>query len=317
MLSKIYSRKRISLISIGTSFLFVTALVALLHKDKEKKISIIHTVSYSNAVVFRTITSNPGIITGNFIPEPSKHIEALVALSKNGPTVAVTPFANALIGVSANKDLRIIAGSGLNGISLVGVTVSKPSDLINKKVGTSKGDSLEIFAIEYLRKVGLSPSSYSLIYFTDPFVAVEAAKRRSIDALTHVEPFATNLIEDNSMRRIVTSRELWGDHPDAVLITTTQSLTKYKPQLRWLIYRLLEQERLMNSNPVLTAKELSSFYQMPPNKLERILEYQKPSVRIDQYVDFLKDRYSTLEQLKYVHGPFPKYIFDFSLFPGK
>ena len=138
------------------------------------------------------------------------------------------------------------------------------AELKGKRVGTLRGDSLELFAVELLEREGLGQTDYELVYFTDPFEAVEAIKAGRIDAVTHVEPFATNLIEDEGMKRLATSAHLWADHPDAVLVTTEEVVRRHSDQLQWLIDTLTGAEQRIKSDPKRTAEHLAAtFYQMP------------------------------------------------------
>ena len=84
--------------------------------------------------MFETILNYRNLIDEKFIPDPAKHPETLLSESKRGCAVSVTPFANALIAVQREPKLRIIAGSGLNGISMIGRTVSTAKDLKGKKL---------------------------------------------------------------------------------------------------------------------------------------------------------------------------------------
>lgn len=280
----------------------------------KQKIILIHTVSYSNAAVFETILNYPNLIDEKFIPDPAKHPETLLSESKRGCAVSVTPFANALIAVQREPKLRIIAGSGLNGISMIGRTVSTATDLKGKKIGTSKGDSLEVFAIELMDKAGVQLGDYELIYFSDPFEAVEAIKAARIDAVTHVEPFATVLVDDNAMKRIGTSEQLWGTHPDAILLTTESCLAEHRAELEWLIKALKEAEKTIKDEPDKVAENLAkTFYNMPAENLLRILKRQSPRIDIREYEGFLLERYETLRRIKYVDGPLRSDAFDWSL----
>ena len=306
-------KNRIAYILLAVALLGVS-IFGMIKIDEKQQITVIHTVSYSNAVVFDAIEHNPGVIQRKFIPDPSKHVEALLAASKQSPAVSVTPFANALIASSQNSELRIIAGSGLNGLSLISREAIDAAGLKGKTIGTSRGDSLEVFVVEYMTANGISPKDYKLIYFTDPFEAIEAIKKGEIDAVTHVEPFATNLVAEQNMRRLSTGKELWGDHPDAVILTTFSVMEKYRKEMSWLVSALQSEETLIQKNPNETAARLAmTFYQMPSDKLERILRMQEPEVDIRKFVSFFHDRYKTLEQIKYVQGPFPGNLFDFSL----
>jgi NitT/TauT family transport system substrate-binding protein len=210
--------------------------------------------------------------------------------------------------------LRIIAGSGLNGISMIARTATSATELKGKRVGTSKGDSLEVFAIELMDKAGVPLGAYELVYFTDPFEAIEAIKAGRIDAVTHVEPFATGMVEDNGMKRVATSEQLWGTHPDAVLLTTESSLKAHRKDLEWLVAALKQSTEEINKTPEKAAENLAkTFYNMPSDKLLRILQRQAPRIDIREYQGFFLQRYETLRRVKYVDGPLRADAFDWSL----
>ena len=307
-------KQNLTLIVVASLLLFGVCIFFFYSNGKKGKVTVIHTVSYSNAVVFNAIEHNPDRIVRNFTPNPTQHVEALIGESRRGPVVSVTPFSNAIIAANSNPSLRIIGGAGLNGISLVAREATTPEELRGKKIGTARGDSLEIFAVEYMQANGVDVNEYEFRYFTDPFEMVEALKRGSIDAAAHVEPFVTNLVEENNMVRLITSRELWGDHPDAVLLTTEHVLKEYFEEMKWLLTELKNSEKAILSAPEATASRLAeTFYQMPPENLLRILEHQGPKIDIRQYDHFFADRFETMRALTYVSGTFRKEYFDYTL----
>lgn len=276
--------------------------------NQSSRIQVIHTVSYSNAAVFLAVKDKKDVLERLFVPDPGKHVEALLAGSRSRPTVAVTPFSNALIAMAKNPELVIISGSGLNGLSLLSSAGPTLNDLVDKKIGTARGDSLELFVYE-----AMTPRMYKPIYFTDPVDLVSAAKSKAIDAATHVEPFATELA-DEGFARVLTSKEFWGDHPDAVVLTTRENIKKFRPQLVLLISILLEQERRIKAQPEAAAGELSDFYKMPAQQLKKILGFQEPRIDIRSFVPFFAKRLDTLMALRYIDTkPSPDGLFDWSL----
>lgn len=116
------------------------------------------------------------------------------------------------------------------------------------------------------------------------------------------------------MNRVATSDQIWGTHPDAVLLTTERSVNKYRADLEWLIKVLKESEQEINKAPETAAVHLAkTFYNMPSEKLLRILQRQQPRIDIRQYQAFLLQRYETLRRVKYVDGPLRADAFDWSL----
>lgn len=277
-------------------------------RSSSEKIEVIHTVSYSNAAVFLAIQEDKENLERFFVPDPGKHVEALLASSGSRPSVSITPFSNALIALARNPDLVIIGGSGLNGLSLLSSAGPELDDLQDKKIGTARGDSLELFVYE-----AMNGRAYIPEYFTDPFLLVTAAKRVDIQGVTHVEPFATELV-NFGLARLLTSRDFWGDHPDAVVVTTKQDIENFRPQLIQFLRTLLQKEREIEANPKNAAAALASFYNMPSSKLEEILGLQEPQIDIRKYVPFFDKRITTLRKLNYIDSDADlKQPFDWSL----
>jgi len=304
------TRKNIIYGIVAIAILVTSAIIVRNLAFSSKDIRVIHTVSYSNAVIFRTIQKFPERIQGVSIPDPAKHIDILLGESSRRAIVSVTPFSNALIAADRNRDLRIIAGAGFNGLSLIG-NVKTVSELRGKRIGTSRGDTLENFLVELMQENGLTPEDYEIVYFTDPFEAIESVRRGLLDAVTHVEPFATQLLEQSGLYRIATSKELWGDHPDAVIITSQTVIDRFPQYLQWLIDELKKTQKEIIENPEKTAAELSNtYYDLDKKQLMQIIQYQFPRIDIRNYESFFIERGNTLLELRYIDNPVSKTIFD-------
>jgi hypothetical protein len=301
---------RIAWIGFSTILLFAAVTFVIYNRSSDIPL-VIHPISYSNVAVFEAALDNPDKIELRRVPDPARHVEILEAEGGNRPVLTVTPFANVLIAMERRPNLRVVGGAGLNGLSLVAREAKSLEDLEGKRIGTSRGDSLEVFA-----KEAMGQRPYTPVYFDDPFVAIEALKRNQIDAVTHVEPYATLLVKDG-MTRISTSRDLWGDHPDSILMTTEESLRKFRPQLQGLISMLITAEKEARADPVRVAKRVAPFYSpLTVDDLRQILSFQQPQIDIRSFGTFFKERFRTLRELGYVNkAKFPEDQFDFSLLP--
>lgn len=279
--------------------------------DSPIPVTIIHPFSFSNAAVFLATLDKPKYWDRRAVADTSKHAEILKAEGDQHPIITVTPFTNALIVAATDKSIRIIGGAGLNGLYLVARDISDIRELENKKIGTARADSLELMLYELLK-----PMQYQTIYFDDPFVAVESLKKGELNAVTHVEPFVTQLLADTHMRRLKASRDLWGDHPDAVLMTTRSVLLKYPREIERAMNQLQTAESKVNSNPRKTVAAIAPLYapMVTPLQLEAILPTQPARIDIRSHMQFFRDRFKTLQELKYVprNVDFPEDAFDFS-----
>ena len=69
---------------IGAS---IVAIVLFSRPKPDQPITIVHTVSYSNAVVFEVIGDFPNRIQREFVPDPARHVEMLLATVPDRPAV--------------------------------------------------------------------------------------------------------------------------------------------------------------------------------------------------------------------------------------
>jgi len=293
------------IIGVGL-FLLVCSL-----SNSSQKLTVIHPFSFSNVAIFQASLDDPDFWNRRAVADTSQHIDIILAEGKSTPIIAVTPFTNALIFASKNKDIRIIAGAGQNGLYLVAnKECNSLDDLNGKKIGTARGDSLEVFLVELMQN-----RSYDKpIYFDDPFVAITSLENGQLDAVTHVEPFVSQLL-DKGMNRIASSKDIWGNHPDAVIVTTSDVLTKNSDIINDALKRLLRAERDVKNNPDATAKLVSSLYApIAADQLAAILPNQPPKVDIRDEMDFFRKRFATLQFMGLIDSNvgFPEQAFDFS-----
>ena len=106
--------------------------------------------------------------------------------------ISVIPYSNFLTLVDAGAPVRMVAGAGVEGCILVGGPgIKTAADLKGKTIGTFQADTLEVLPYDYLKKAGLSFKDVKVRYFnTSPELAT-AFINGGIDAVCHIEPYAT------------------------------------------------------------------------------------------------------------------------------
>jgi ABC-type nitrate/sulfonate/bicarbonate transport system substrate-binding protein len=283
-------------------------------------IRVVHTVGYCNAALFVAAAEsvqNPRAanIETEFVANPSEHAAALQ--SPNGPLASVTPFTNALVAYGNGMDIRIIAGCGQNGLALVGDKAYEgPDSLVGRRIGTVPGDTLEQLAYDFAKQNSID-KDVEFLSFTDPIKLIQALKNGDVGAITHVEPFVTQLVEQDGMKLITRGEEFWGQsHPDCVLVTTASALRSRRDELSSLIRMLFDAESKIRLKPKeMVALVAEPMYQMKPDQLLFAIKSQSPKIDIRDSEPFMIKRYQALRELGYIKesAPTVSTAFDFSI----
>lgn len=289
---------------------------------EKETVRVINCVGYCNLPLFVSADNSSKAdsmsrirIETVFIANPADHVQALS--SPNGPIASVTPFTNALVAHANGADIKIIAGSGANGLALIGnESFRGPESLAGGKIGTVPGDTLEQLAYAYVEAHNEIKDKVEFKYFTDPIALIQALKTGEVAAITHVEPFASNLVKNDKMKLIARGEEVWGQtHPDCVLVCTQSAIRTRRADLVELIRMFLIAEKQINDDmPGAVAKVAEPIYKMKPDELLLAVKSQFPKIDIRDSEAFMINRAVTLRNLGYVkNGNATANIFDFSL----
>ena len=283
-----------------------------------RTITVARCVGYCNLALFvasdRPTASRRDLkINLKYIANPGDHPIALAA--PGGPSASVTPFTNVAAGFANDNKVRIIAGSGMNGLALISQPeVATLRDLAGKTIGTFRADTLEVFAYDAVQSVGLE-RSVRFVYFADALEPLSALKNGEVDAITHVEPFVSNLVQDNNMNLLIRGEQLWnGNHPDCVLVSTTEQIDRNRSNLKDLILQMMmAQRQIENDLPSVAQRFAEPFYQMPPADLIAAAREQFPQIDIRDEREFIIQKSSLLVDRGYIAAAPGEQLFDFSL----
>lgn len=238
------------------------------------------------------------------------------ALAGGSIDVSVTPFTTVLSAYAQGLPLRIISGSGLNGLYLLGQSnIHSINDLKGKKIGTFRADTLEVAAYDALRKAGLDKSQFEMVYFNSGAELMTAFANKSVDAMTHVEPYAAQAIRMYGATVLSKGQDVWGgSHPDCVLVTTAKVIQSKRKELKAVIAGMLKAESIIETDYD-GAVELCyrKYYKAPKEDILLAGKSQPPGVDIRDKVGFILDRSKSLEELGYIQKPVDKNLIDFSL----
>jgi NitT/TauT family transport system substrate-binding protein len=241
------------------------------------------------------------------VPDWGKHA---LALQKKDVDFSITPFTTVMVAYAAGAPLRIIAGSGVNGLRLVAARgINNASQLRGKRIGTFRADTLEMMLFSYLARNNMSYRDVEIVYFDDSFGLLSAYKANKIDAITHVEPYATRAMKERESVLLASGEgpAVWNtSHPDCVLVTTSavlQDPTKRETAKR-LIKALLIAQKTIESDPAKAAQRTAQHYFR--GKTEDIVAAgatQRPGVDIlNGNEGFMQDRFNDLKKIGYIRS---------------
>src|SRR5215475_14070040 len=223
-----------------------------------------------------------------FMPNPG---DALTALNSGAMDIIHNPFTNAFIAAAQGAPVRIIAGSGAGGLFLVAqkeTGIKNMADLAAGKgkglrIGTVRFNTFELTLYRALVKAGVGYSDYNIVWFNDTLALAAAFESKNLDLATHVEPFATRLIDTLGGVPIASSLDAWGPHgPDCVTNTTARYLDSKPEVIKRYLKAILRADAAIKADlpKVVDVLDAAKFYRANKETLTAALPRQMPQVDI-------------------------------------
>ena len=223
-----------------------------------------------------------------FMPNPG---DALTALNSGAMDIIHNPFTNAFVAAGQGAPVRIIAGSGAGGLFLVAQKdsgIKSMTDLAKAKgkglkIGTVRFNTFELTLYRALVKAGVGYSDYEIVWFNDTLALAAAFEAKSLDLATHVEPFATRLIDQLGGVPIASSLDAWGPHgPDCVTNTTAKYLESKPAVIKRYLKAILRADAAIKADipKAVEVLDAAKFYRVNKEVLTSALPRQMPQVDI-------------------------------------
>lgn len=223
-----------------------------------------------------------------FMPNPG---DALTALNSGAMDVIHNPFTNSFVAAGQGAPVRIIAGSGAGGLFLIAQKdsgIKSMAELVaakgkGLKIGTVRFNTFELTLYRALAAAGVSYSDYNIVWFNDTLALAAAYEAKALDLVTHVEPFATRLIDTLGGVPLYSSLDAWGPHgPDCVTNTTAKYLEAKPDVLRRYLKVLLKADAAIKADmpKAVEILDASKFYRVDKATLTAALPRQLPQVDI-------------------------------------
>src|SRR5688572_6345746 len=223
-----------------------------------------------------------------FMPNPG---DALTALTGGVQQIVHIPFTNIIVAANNGAPVRIIGGSGAGGLFLLAQGTSgikSMNDLKqqrgkNLKIGAMRLNTFELMLYRALVSNGLKYDDFQMVWFSDTLSMAAAFEAKAVDLVTHVEPFATRLVDKLGGVPIASNLDTWGkDGPDCVTNARTDFVEKYPLATTKYLRALLKADAAIKANrdKAVEVLDASKFYRVDKETLRAALPRQMPQVNL-------------------------------------
>ncbi len=231
--------------------------------------------------------------------------------------VSVVPYTNFMTLYDAGAPVKIIAGSGVQGCVIVAQPgINSAADLRGKTIGTFQADTLEMLPLDYLKKAGMTFADVKVRYFgTSPELA-QAFIGGNIDAMCHIEPYATQAMASRKGSvKLSDGTDVYGPlYTDCVLAVRSKLIAENRPAVKALIKammmgQLFEETEREAAIKLTTPKYFKTTFEAAldaSNKQPGMVDQRKNQ-------DFILARAQNLKDLRYIKTMPTADIFDWSM----
>ncbi|MGI8413867.1 MAG: ABC transporter substrate-binding protein [Solirubrobacteraceae bacterium] len=230
---------------------------------------------------------------------------------------SVIPYTNFMTLYDHGAPVRIVAGGGVQGCVVAAQPgIANAAALRGKTLGTFQADTLEMLAYDYLKKNGMSFKDVNVRYFgTSPELA-DAFITGKIDAISHIEPYATQ-----ALRAVKNSVELTNGidvympgYTDCVLAVSQALIRDHPAAVKSLIRGLMVAQYQAETNRASAVKLTTGPYYKASYSDVLDASTKQPNV-VDQRrnTQFILHGARNLKQLNYIRKVPGSEIFDYTL----
>jgi NitT/TauT family transport system substrate-binding protein len=223
-----------------------------------------------------------------FMPNPG---DALTALTGGQQHIVHIPFTNIIVAANNGAPVRIISGSGAGGLFLIAQQATGIKNIDGLKAARGKGlkvgamrlNTFELMLYRALQNAGLSYKDFEMVWFNDTLSMAAAFEAKAVDLVTHVEPFATRLVDKLGGVAIASNLDTWGkDGPDCVTNARIDFLEKYPDAARRYLRALLKADAAIKADreKAVDILDKGKYYRVDRETLRSALPRQMPQVNL-------------------------------------
>ncbi len=201
------------------------------HAHAASTIKGTHGNGFCNVAFFithaRQLAKDDGL-TLEFVNTPS-FADQVTFIGSGQVDVSVMPYTNFMALYDAGAPVKIVAGGGVQGVSVIAQPgLDTPDKLKGKTLGTFQNDTLEVLPYDWLKKNGVSYKDVTVRYMDSMGDMVAGFKAGSIDIASVIEPYGSSLLSDVKGSVLLTDGiDIYGpDYTDCILAASTNLIEK-------------------------------------------------------------------------------------------
>jgi NitT/TauT family transport system substrate-binding protein len=243
--------------------------------------------------------------------------EQVTFLGMGQVDLGLMPYTSFIALYNAGAPVKIIAGGGIEGCSIVARPgLDTPAKLKGKTLGTFQLDTLEVMPYDYLKKHGVSFRDVTVRYMGNTPEAVEAFKAGAIDWICTIEPYATALVNDvPGAVRLSDGRDIYGPGYTDCVLACRSSLLKDNPSaLKAVIKGMMKAQLMAETKQEETLQKLvGTYYKTSMPNAQLAMAKQPAVVDARSQTDFILSRTDSLVEMGYIKNKPGREAIDWTL----
>lgn len=264
-----------------------------------------HGTGFCNMGMFlakkRELTKADGV-TLDFVVTPS-NADIATLFGAGVVDITMIPYSNFMTLYDAGAPVRIVAGGGVEGCVIIAKEgIKSAADLKGKTLGTFQADTLEVLPYDYLKKAGLTFKDLDVRYFNTSPELAQAFMAGAIDAVCHIEPYATQCLTRKGSSILSDGTDVYGKgYSDCVLAARIPLIEKKPDAVRAVIKALMVAQSQSETDPESALKDTVGTYYKTTMEAARVAKARQPVV-VDQrnQTKFILARGQSMKELGYI-----------------
>lgn len=315
------SRRRF--LGLGLGATVATMLTAVGNKvafgnQSSREIKFAHGAGLCNMPLFysaeKQLFSQYGFTgTAALTPLPA---DVAVQLATGQVEMAVIPFTNAIAAYAQGASFQVVAGSGVEGLILVAKPDIKTfDDLRGRKIATFQADTLDVIVYDYLKREGMTYDDVEMVYLGDTTELLNAYLAGQVDAVSHIEPYATKARTSTNGNILGDGTDIYGKgYPDCVLAVRNEIIEDDPDMVKDVIRVFFEaQYQIENNFEEAAQTTIGKYYKTDMESLLAAAQAQPPGVDIRDKRDFMYGRAESMKELNYINTDLDDNFVNFAL----
>ena len=241
------------------------------------------------------------------------------ALAGGSVQFNINPFTLPYFGENSGVPMRIISTAG--GLEIIQVvmqgqyeveTIKQLAEWVKNnpnqtlKVGTLRGDTLDMILYRSFAEAGLTYDDFEMIWFNDLLAMVESFRTGDIAILSHIKPYTTDLIVNYDEKVLTNNDEVWGKGtPNTTIVVLEDFLAQYPETVRRYLRATYKGFELIVNNPEQAVELLTggNYYKIDNDVLLYALKNQPKEVLLHPNVDGMMMAIQDMVQQNYIEQP--------------